>query len=150
MAFTTGRVKGNYSDILYGDGGDPETFTQLCGISTRGLQVSYASAFEAEDYDCTDPEAVAQTLRSVGAQDWSISGNGLYNRTQMAAIRALLGTTQNFRFAMDEPAADSVDDGYWQGGGFISTYEVQGNDGEYTQLSITITGTGILTWADAA
>lgn len=150
MAYTTGRVKGNYADILFGDGADPEVFTQLCGINTRGLQVTYASAFEAEDYDCADPEAVAQTLREVGAQDWSISGSGLYNRTQMEAIRDLMGASQNWRFAMDEPTGDAVDDGYWGGTGFISNYEVQGNDGEFTQLSLTITGTGLLTWADAA
>lgn len=151
MAFTTGRLKGNYADILFGDGGDPvETFTQLCGISTRGLEITYANAFEATDYDCEDPEAVAQTLREVGAQDWSISGNGLYNRTQMAALRALLGTSQNWRFQLDEPAADSIDDGWWQGTGFISSFKVDGNDGEYTQASLTITGTALMTWADAA
>jgi hypothetical protein len=150
MGYTTGRVKGNYADIMYGDGADPEVFTQLCGISTRGLEVTYKTAFEAEDYDCTDPEAVAQTLKEVGAQDWSISGNGLYNRAQMAALRGLLGASQNWRFAMDEPAADSIDDGWWQGSGFVSSYKVDGNDGEWTKVSLTITGTALLTWADAS
>ncbi|MEV5031643.1 hypothetical protein MRBLMC3_000826 [Sphingobium sp. LMC3-1-1.1] len=151
MGYTTGRVKGNYADILYGDGGSPsETFTQLCGINTRGLEVTYANAFEATDYDCTDPEAAAQTLRDVGAQDWSISGSGLYNRTQMAALRGLLGASQNWRFAIDEPSTESVDDGWWQGPGMISSFKVDGNDGEYTQVSLTITGMGLLTWADAA
>lgn len=152
MAYTTGRLKGNYADILYGDGADPEVFTQLCGINTRGLNITYANAFEAEDYDCEDPEAVAQTLREVGAQDWSISGSGLYNRAQMAALRGLMGTSQNWRFALDEPGAPAVaiDDGYWGGPGFISNFEVTGNDGEWTQVSLTITGTGLLTWTDAA
>ena len=150
MAYTTGRIKGNYADILYGDGEDPEVFAQLCGISTRGLNVTYATAFEAEDYDCADPEAAAQTLREVGAQDWNISGSGLYNRTQMAALRALLGNSQNWRFAMDEPAAEALDDGWWAGPGYISSFEIQGNDGEYSQVSLTITGIGLLAWADAA
>lgn len=149
MAYTTGRVKGNYADILFGDGNDPETFTQLCGINTRGLNITFANAFEGEDFDCADPEAVAQTLRDVGAQDWSISGSGWYNRTQMAALRGLLGSPQSWRFAMDEPAADSIDDGYWQGPGFISSFEITGNDGAYSQVSMTITGKGLLTWADA-
>ena len=151
MGYTTGRVKGNYADILFGDGGSPtEAFTQLCGINTRGLEVTYANAFEGTDYDCADPEAVAQTLREVGAQDWSISGNGLYNRTQMAALRGLLGSSQNWRFAIDEPSTESIDDGWWQGAGFISSFKVDGNDGEWTQVSLTITGTALLTWADAA
>lgn len=150
MAYTDGRVKGNYADILFGDGADPEVFTQLCGINTRGLQITYANAFEAEDYDCADPEAPAQTIRAVGAQDWSISGSGLYNRAQMAALRGLLGADHNFQFAISESATDPLDDGYWEGVGFITNFEIQGNDGEWTQLSITITGTGILTWADAA
>ncbi|RIV79580.1 phage tail tube protein [Pelagerythrobacter aerophilus] len=152
MAFTTGRIKGNYADILYGDGADPEAFTQLCGINTRGLNITYASAFETEDWDCEDPEAVAQTIREVGAQDWSITGSGLYNRAQMSAIRGLMGTSQNWRFALDEPGAPAVaiDDGYWGGPGFISNFEVTGNNGEWTQVSMTITGTGLLAWTDAA
>ena len=149
MAYAA-KVKGNYADIMFGDGADPEVFTQLCGINTRGITITYANAFEMTDYDCEDPEDAGQTLRSVGAQDWSITGSGLYNRSQMAAIRALMGDDQNWRFALDEPAADAIDDGYWQGPGFISSFEITGNDGEWTQASITITGAGLLRWADAA
>lgn len=150
MAYTVGKIKGNYADILFGDGEDPEVFTQLCGINTRGLNITYANAFEAEDWDCEDPEAVAQTIREVGAQDWSISGSGLYNRSQMAALRGLMGASQNWRFALDEPAGDAIDDGYWGGPGFISSFEVTGNSGAWTQVSLTITGTGLLEWTDAA
>lgn len=148
MAYTTGRVKGNYTDILFGSGADPEVFTQLCGINSRGLQITYASAFEGTDWDCADPEATGQTLREVGAQDWSITGSGYFNRTQMTALRALHGNSQQWRFASDEPTGDNLDDGFWQGPGFISSWEETGNDGEYKQISLTITGTGLLTWAD--
>jgi hypothetical protein len=149
MAYTTGRLKGNYADIMFGDGATPsENFTQLCGINTRGLTITYASAFEQTDYDCEDPEAPAQVVRDVGAQDWSISGSGLYNRSQMAALRALLGSDQNWRFRLDEPTGETIDDGYWQGPGFISSFEITGNDGSYTAVSLTITGKGQLTWAD--
>ena len=140
MAYAA-RVKGNYADIMFGDGADPEIFTQLCGINTRGITITYANAFELTDYDCADPEDAGQTIRSVGAQDWSITGSGLYNRAQMAAIRALLGTEPNWRFALDEPGAPAaaVDAGHWQGPGFISSFEITGNDGDWTQASITIT-----------
>lgn len=150
MAYTDGRVKGNYADIMFGNGADPEVFVQLCGINTRGITITYSSAFEAEDYDCNDPEANAKTIREVGAQDWSISGSGLYNRAQMAALRALHGASQSWRFMLDEPDGDDIDDGYWQGRGFISSFEITGNDGQWTQVSMTITGADILTWADAA
>jgi hypothetical protein len=151
MAYAA-KVKGNYADIMFGDGDSPEVFTQLCGINTRGITITYANAFELTDYDCADPEDAGQTIRDVGAQDWSITGSGLYNRAQMAAIRGLMGSTQNWRFALDEPPAPAaaVDDGYWQGPGFISSFEITGNDGEWTQASITITGAGLLEWADAA
>ncbi len=150
MAYAA-KVKGNYADIMFGDGADPEVFTQLCGINTRGITITYANAFEMTDYDCADPEDAGQTVRAVGAQDWSITGSGLYNRAQMAAIRGLMGSDQSWRFAMDEPAAPAVavDAGYWQGPGFISSFEITGNDGEWTQASITITGAGLLEWADA-
>lgn len=151
MAYAA-KVEGNYADIMFGDGAGPEVFTQLCGINTRGINITYANAFELTDYDCADPEDAGQTVRSVGAQDWSITGSGLYNRTQMAAIRELMGNEQNWRFSMDEPSAPAaaVDAGFWQGPGFISSFEITGNDGEWTQASITITGAGLLTWADAA
>lgn len=150
MAYTTARVKGNYTDLLFGDGADPEVFTQLCGLNNFTLSITYATAFEAEDYDCTDPEAVAQTLREVGAQDWTMTGSGLFNRAQMDALRALLGNSQNWRFRSDEPAGDAIDDGWWQGLGFISSWEETGNKGEWKQLSVTVTGAGLLAWADAA
>lgn len=145
------KVKGNYADIMFGDGADPEVFTQLCGIATRGINITYANAFEMTDYDCADPEDAGETVRSVGAQDWSITGSGLYNRTQMSAIRGILGAEQDWRFVLDEPAAPAaaIDSGYWQGPGFISSFEITGNDGEWTQASLTITGAGRLTWADA-
>lgn len=151
MAYAA-KVKGNYADIMFGDGADPEVFTQLCGINTRGITITYANAFEMTDYDCADPEDAGHIVRDVGAQDWSITGSGLYNRAQMAAIRGLMGSTQNWRFALDEPAAPAVavDAGYWQGAGFISSFEITGNDGEWTQASITITASDMLTWADAA
>jgi hypothetical protein len=149
MAYTVGKVKGNYTDIMFGNGADPEVFTQLCGINTRGLTITHSNAFETEDWDCADPEAQAQTIRQVGAQDWSISGSGLFNRSQIAALRGLLGADQNWRFASDEPSGDSLDDGYWEGPGFISSWEETGNDGEWKQISLTITGAGLLTWSDA-
>jgi hypothetical protein len=149
MAFTVGTLKGNYVDVLYGDGADPEVFAQLCGINSRGLNITYSNAFETEDWDCADPEARAQTIREVGAQDWSISGSGLYNRSQMEALRGLLGTTQNWRFAIDEPTGDAIDDGYWEGPGNISSFEITGNNGEWTQVSLTISGNGLLSWSDA-
>jgi len=148
MAYTT-VLKGNYCDVLFGDGAVTEVFTQLCGMSTRGLSITYASAFEGVDYDCADPEAIAITLREVGAQDWSISGSGFYNRGQQTALRDLLGTTGNYRFRISEDAADNIDDGYWQGRAFISAYEVTGNDGENAQISITITGAGLIEWTAA-
>lgn len=150
MAYTTGRIKGNYIDVAYGDGADPEVFTVLCGLVDRTLNITYASAFEAEDYDCDDPEAVAQTLREVGAQDWSIDISGLYNRSQMAAIRGLLGASHNWQFIISEPAADAIDDGQWGGSGFINNFSVQGTKGTYTQISATIQGTALLAWTDAA
>lgn len=150
MAYTVGKVKGNYVDVMYGDGASPEVFTQLCGINSRGLNITYSNAFELEDWDCADPEAQAQTIREVGAQDWSITGSGLYNRSQMAALRGMLGTQQNWRFAIDEPTADSIDDGYWEGPGNISSFEITGNNGEWTQVSLTISGNGLLSWSDAS
>lgn len=150
MAYTTGRIKGNYIDVSFGDGADPEVFTVLCGLVDRTLNITYASAFEAEDYDCADPEAVAQTLREVGAQDWTIDISGLYNRAQMDAIRGLLGSSQSWRFVIGEPAAETVDDGYWQGTGFINNFSVNGTKGTYTQVSGSIQGTALLSWSDAA
>jgi len=143
-------LKDTYIGVLYGDGATPQVFTLLClGQSEKGLTITYASAYETTLKDCADPEDVGHIVREVGAQDWSISISGQMNRSNQEDLRALLGTSLDWRFEQDEPSGETVDDGYWQGRGFITEWNIGASDGEHVTISISITGAGELTWADA-
>lgn len=143
-------LKDTYVAVSYGNGADPEVFTLLClGQPEKGLTISYASAYETTLKDCADPEDVGHIVRDVGAQDWSISVSGQLNRSQQDALRGLLGEKLNWRFVQDEPSGETVDDGYWQGAGFITSFEIGASDGNHASCSISITGAGELVWDDA-
>lgn len=149
MALTAGKIRASYANLMFGDGSDPEIFTKLCGLRDNTLTITYATEDET-DYDCADPEAPPVTIRNVGAQDWSISGSGLYNRAQAAALRDLEGVKANFRFDMAEPTVGGgVDAGYYEGVAIITLKEIGAAKPGFTQISITVQGAGKLTWVDA-
>ena len=142
MAYTD-KIKGTRVYIAIGDGADPEGFTNLCGISTKGFQQTRATS-DTTDWDCADPDAIPITVRDVNQSDWSISGSGLLHRPLLATLQAAFDTTtaKNFRFIFDEATGDEVIDGYYQGPGIITDLNVTGTNGEYVQISITISAAG--------
>lgn len=144
MAFTD-KIKGTRVIVAIGDGASPEVFTPLCGISNKGLQQTRQTS-DTVDWDCADPDATPITVRDINQADWSISGDGLLHRPNLATVQAAYDTTepQNFRFIFDEKVGDEVIDGYYEGPGVITDFSISGTNGEYAQISITIQGAGKL------
>lgn len=142
MAYTN-KLKSTRVYIAIGDGAEPEVFTPLCGISTKGFQQTRATS-DTTDWDCADPDAIPITVRDVNQTDWTISGSGLLHRPLLATLQDAFDTTvpANFRFVFDEPTGDEVIDGYYQGPGIITDLNVTGTNGEYVQISITISAAG--------
>lgn len=142
MAYTN-KIKGTRAVIMIGDGATPEVFAVMCGISTKGFQQTRATS-DTTDWDCADPDAIPITVRDVNQSDWSISGSGLLHRPLLARLQEAFDTTEpvNFRFVFDEKAGDEVIDGYYEGPGIITDLNITGTNGEYVQISITITAAG--------
>lgn len=146
MAYTD-KLKGTRALITIGDGATPEVFTTLCGISTKGFQQTRQTS-DTTDWDCADPDAIPITVRDVNQSDWSISGSGLLHRPLLATLQAAFDTTTptNFRFHFDEASGDEVVNGYYQGPGIVTDLNVTGTNGEYIQISITISAAGAKTF----
>lgn len=143
MAYTD-KLKSTRVAIMMGDGATPtEVFSPMCGITTKGFQQTRATN-DTVDWDCADPDATPVTVRDAGATDWTISGSGLLHRPLLADVQEAFdsGNPTNFRFMFDEPTGSEVIDGYYQGPGFITDLNITGNNGEYVNISITISAAG--------
>lgn len=142
MAYTD-KLKSTRVYIAIGDGAGPEVFTPLCGITTKGFQQTRATS-DTVDWDCADPDATPITVRDVGATDWNLSGSGLLHRPLLATIQAAYEDTTptNFRFVFDEATGGEVIDGFYAGAGIVTDLNVTGTNGEYVQISLTISAAG--------
>lgn len=139
-------IRGTYFVIGIGDGLTPETFTALCGINTRTFRHTHNTQ-DQQTRDCDAPEDVPVVNRVVTAETWTLTGSGLLNRSNFAAIQALDdGNPHNFRFYWTEPATNHVYQGYYQGRGIITSLELTGNDADFGAISITIDSDGPWTW----
>ncbi|CAM5512997.1 phage tail tube protein [Sphingobium scionense] len=143
MAYTD-KLKSTRVYIAMGDGATPtEVFAPMCGINTKGFQQTRATN-DTVDWDCADPDASPITVRDIGAKDWTITGSGLLHRSLLADLQAAFdsGNPTNFRFVFDEPTGSEVIDGFYAGPGIVTDFNITGNNGEYVNISITISGAG--------
>jgi len=141
LAYTTDRLKSTRVFIALGDGADPEVFTAICGITSKGLQQTRATN-DTVDWDCANPDGTPITIRDTGATDWSITGSGMLARSRLADLQAVFvdPNPRNWRFVFDEAAASVIVDGYYQGPGLLTDFSITGENGQYLQISLTITG----------
>jgi hypothetical protein len=139
-------IRGTYFSLMLGGGGSPETFLALCGITTR----TFAHKNNTSDTftrDCADPENVPVRNLIVTGEQWDLTGSGVLNRDNLATIIAADdGLTHNFRFLFTEPTGDLVLQGYWAGPGIITDLTVNGDDGGFANISLSIASDGAWTW----
>lgn len=139
-------IRGTYFVLGAGDGGSPETFAALCGITTRSFSHKH-STNDQYTRDCGDPENVPVRRIIVTGEMWSLSGNGLLNRANLATIQALDdGQTHNFRYYFTEPAADMVFQGYYEGPAIVTSLDITGDDANYATIAISIESDGEWLW----
>jgi hypothetical protein len=139
-------IRGTYFSLMLGDGGGPETFAALCGITTR----NFTHASNTNDVftrDCADPENVPVRNLIVTGEQWDLTGNGVLNRANLADIQAADdGQTHNWRYLFTEPTGDLVFQGYYQGGAIITRLEITAEDANFANISITLASDGAWTW----
>jgi hypothetical protein len=135
-------IRGTYFVLAMGDGATPtETFTGLCGISTRSFtqQVNTSDQFTR---DCADPEDIPIRRLITTGRQWSLSGEGSLNRAQLDMINAAVGITKNYRFYYTEPADDEVFQGYFEGPAKLVNQAITGGDENFATLSLQFESDG--------
>lgn len=145
MAYTVDRLKSTRVYIALGNGATPEVFATICGITSKGLQQTRATN-DTVDWDCANPDATPITVRDTGATDWSISGSGLLARNKLADLQTAFDdpNASTWRFVFDEAAGNEIVDGYYQGPALLTDLNITGENGQYLNISLTITGADAL------
>jgi predicted secreted protein len=139
-------IRGTYFSLMAGDGAGPETFTALCGITTRNFTHAHNTS-DQFTRDCADPENVPIRRLIVTGEQWSLGGDGTLNRANLATIQGLDdGQTHNWRFLFTEPAADLVYQGYYAGPAIMTSLQITGADDNYATISIALESDGQWAW----
>lgn len=140
-------VRGQYVNLMLGNGAGPEVFEMVCGLTTRSFteQVNTSDQFVR---DCADPDDVPVRVLNVTGKQWDLSGSGLMNRAQLADLRGAVGVRKNWRMDFDEPADDEVYAGAYTGPAVLTQLAVGATDGELVSVDLTIASDG--EWAFVA
>jgi hypothetical protein len=135
-------LRGTYFSLMLGDGAGPETFTALCGITTRDF-THQSNTNDQFTRDCADPENVPVRNIIVTGVQWDLTGEGVLNRANLDAIQAADdGQPHNWRYLFTEPSTDLVYQGYYAGAGVITNFKITATDENFATISLTIASDG--------
>ena len=130
-----------------GDGESPEVFTLLCGIENLDLNQEVNTS-QVPRRDCAKPGLPAVIKNKVQSFQWSASGTGVWNTAQTAAVNALLGISQNYKFEFG--VRDGSDGGQiigiYTGNAMLTSNNV--SVGDEGTASLNILGNDRLVWDD--
>lgn len=134
--------------ILFGDGGTPEVFSAFCGMTAKSI----AFQTTTNDFlvpDCDDPDAPAWRELAKSGRSVQISGSGILATDQLTRIQSAYDNPNpiNARLMLDVPALSGG--GYWEGAFMLTEFTVNGNDGEITQVDMTLQSSGPVVWIPA-
>jgi hypothetical protein len=123
--------------ISVGDGADPEVFTPRASINKdRGLD--FNSTVSAQMVaNKTNPSAPAKTVRKVTATDWSLSGAGTLDVSELSAFAAWAasGVAKNVQVNAGSVTGALV----YTGPVLLETLSVTGaGNGEHVQVSLKL------------
>jgi len=134
-------LRGTYVNILMGDGGGPEVFTPICGVTTRDLtdQINTSDAFVRDCAIATD--VPTRSVIATGRQ-WDLTASGWLNRSQLATINSAMGAVKNYRFELTEPATNKVYAGYYSGAAMLTQLKITGEDADFVKIDLTMASDG--------
>lgn len=141
-------IRGTYFVLAKGNGATPtEVFTALCGFKTRTFrgQVNTNDVFTR---DCDDPENVPIRRIIATGKQWTITGEGELNRSNIDDVQSGLNVIDNWRFLWTEPEDDEVFQGYWQGAFMLVNFEITGGDENFATVSITLESDSEVTFTE--
>jgi predicted secreted protein len=139
-------LRGTYFSLMLGNGGSPETFTALCGITTRSFTHQH-NTNDVFTRDCALPENVPVRNLIVTGETWDITGTGVLNRSNLAILQAADdGATHNWRYLFTEPSGDLVFQGYYAGPAKLTSFQITAEDANFANISISLASDGAWTW----
>ena len=141
-------VKGTKVRLLQGDGAEPEVFSAFCGLTAKSINFQ-TNTNETFVPDCDNPDAPQWRELTKSGRYVSISGSGLLNMGSLDSFQAAYDAdeTATYRFEIAVPALQNG--GYWIGQFMLTNFQVTGNDGDLTQVEITLESSGEVTWVAA-
>lgn len=141
-------VKGTKVRLLQGDGATPEVFTSYCGLTAKSINFQ-TNTNETFVPDCDDPEAPQWRELSKSGRYVSLSGSGLLNMDSLASFQSAYDedSTATYRFEIAVPALEHG--GHWEGQFMLTNMQITGNDGELTNVELTLESSGEVLWVPA-
>ncbi|MFS0771036.1 hypothetical protein [Sphingomonas sp. 1P08PE] len=126
------------------------TRTILCGIENVTINET-ANTSDRFRRDCAKPGAVPRRGVKVNGLQWDITGSGVANADQVAALKALLGAHADYE--VDGIQYDGTDEGNllgtFAGPGVMTAKNLSLQTGGDSTGEITIAGENDLVWTPA-
>ena len=136
--------------VKLGDGATPEVFTTICGIESATLNVTVTTN-DIFRRDCAKPGQIPTRKVRVTGKQWDMTGAGVTNVDQVAALKAVLGIRRNYQLIAIR--YDGTDDGEelgtFDGPGVLTARNMNLAPNEGT-MEVTIAGEDELDWTPAS
>lgn len=133
--------------IKVGDGAAPEVFTVICGMENATVNQS-AGTTDRFRRDCARPGAMPTRSVRVNNISWDVTGSGVANADQIAALKAVLGQHKNYE--IDAIKYDGTDAGQllgtFSGQGVMTSNNLNLQTSGDSTGEITIAGENDLVW----
>lgn len=141
-------AKGTKVRLLKGDGASPEVFSKLCGLTAKSINFQ-TNTNETFVPDCDNPDDPAWRELTKSGRYVSMSGSGLLDMNALEEYQGAYDSDEasNYWFEIALPLASKG--GHWLAALMLTNFSITGNDGELTQVEITLESTGAVTWVPA-
>jgi predicted secreted protein len=140
-----GQQLGRLLLIKISDGGDPENFSNLCGIKTRSFNLS-ATEIDTTIPSCTNPGGPVQKTSRPGISSRTFTGSGNFVKsTNSTAFMNHVRASEAFRAQVIVPG-----DGTYEGSWMVTDFSFSGDVEPNLEFSGTFTAADVLTFTQEA
>ncbi|KQM37934.1 hypothetical protein [Sphingomonas sp. Leaf10] len=136
--------------VKLGNGASPEVFANICGVENATINETVQSS-DRFRRDCAKPGMIPRRAVRVTGQQWDVTGSGVTNVDQIAALKAVLGIRRNYELvAIKYDGTDEGDVlGTFKGAGVMTARNMSLSPNEAT-MEVTIAGEDELVWTPVA
>lgn len=123
--------------ILLGDGADPEVFSPICGLTTKGF--NYTTDTSSTNVpDCTDEDLPSFSEKDIIAFSAQLSGSGVATRQSLGQLQDWMESGERMNVKVSFADAPVGDPEVYTGPAVLSALNITANKGERVNVDITI------------